>query len=848
MQDPFAFIDGHHRHPTALTVYGDGLPPGTARLMADAYRLFCQRATTTIVDHIDETLVLRDGSKMRVVRNGPDDRVYIEPTQEEGAPIRIPHGFLVQSPWSEPLIYRCELDGTARRWIIDETVVPQAQGAPIVQDNQAVIRIDDEDVVFPMVPAGGEFWDWFVHDGPTVSDGLQALVINLSFPQSGDGGNEGHEPHPCHVAMGRQVLDEEGQPLYTVEPVLDNQGRPIGEMLPHSTDARGTLLAANLYDKNMVSQTFDIYEVTMVAEHIQRTQADKYVRMARKQRRFNPAINPGAVDVINEIKNTLDRDAEMAVYVNQAGFTSEASGRPGVYQKIADSTSLQLIEQYGYDGAPKNGFGRWNLNWFEVGVTSEKSEGAFVNRVEQRKGAPIQFPDLFALPTDDGGYAQLTLATSYPYQYLWAAGDVIRQAKDYESNANVWRYGIVGHQLKVRAIERKQNVSDAIASLDLGWCVVKILDGSVSAEMGGRIERVSKSIEATGWNVLWDNQDRYFTYAAFPGTGYVLPWYEFADFPVGGTVVQYQDAFNAAASANAYPDLVQTYNRLLGEAGEKVSLDEPMRNNISYQYTTRFVIEHDCRAQFFAALGVRVEQTGNKWQQNEDSVRGQMRPVGEPSYSVRVFFEWRWRDVVGEKQLASAAFSRYAYECPMQRITNPFTWPAADPNMDINCMLPPQVGMTHELLDQLTHLSRHQGVSPYLAAQDAGFSAQMDSETGIEWSEMDNGQEYPHNRMPSGMLYARTLQLADFDSAFKLLKQLKIDCREGDRQIVEPGQEELFPRWFYCPELGEIVVNGVFHIELRDGQLVNWSDEVPTKGPDTPRPKPEERQITLRRI
>ncbi|MBO1034252.1 hypothetical protein INR38_09150 [Delftia sp. SD018] len=846
MQDPFAFIDGRHRHPTALTVYGDGLPPGTARLMADAYRLFCLRATTTIVDHIDEALVLGDGSKMRVVRNGPDDRIYIEPAEEEGGGIRIPHGFMVESPWSTPLIYRRETVEGGTQWVVDDAAVPQAENG-IVQDNQAVIELEDEAVVLPMVPSGREFWDWFVHDSPVVGDATRALAINLSYPDEA-GGNAAHVPHPCHVALGSQVVDEDGQVLYTVEPVLDNQGQSIGEMLPHASDARGVLLATNLYDKHLVSQTFDIYEVTMMAEHVERIKAEQYARKARTQRRFNPAINPGAVDVVNEIKNTLDRDADATVFVQQADFVSESSGVPGVYQKLEGSTSLQLVDQYGYDNAPKNGFGRWNISWVDIGVEPEKGEAARMVRILQVKGSPIVYPDLFALPEQGVGYAKLILDSSYPYQYMWAAGDLLCVAKNYQSNANLWRYGVVSNQLKVRAIERKQNVSNSAASIDLGWYAVPILAGAVSAEMGGRIEYVSKNIDATGWSVLSDNQDYYFSYASYPGRGYELPWYEFPDFPVGGTVAQYLDAFNAAASANAYPELVQIYNRILAETGEKVSVEELMRNDISYQYTTRYVIEHDYRAQFMAAICVSVEQQDNRWVQNEDAVRGQMRPVGEPSYSVRVFFEWRWRDAVGEKQLASAAFKRYPYECPMQRITNPFTWPAADPNKDINCLLPPQLGVTHELLDQLTNLSRHQGVSPYLAAQDAGFPAQMDSETGIEWSEMENGQEYPHNRMATGMLYARTLRLADFDSAFKLLKQLKIDCREGDRQIVEPGQEELYPRWFYCPELGEAVEKGVFHIELRDGQLVTWSDAIPTKDEDTVRPSPEDREITLRRV
>ena len=49
------------------------------------------------------------------------------------------------------------------------------------------------------------------------------------------------------------------------------------------------------------------------------------------------------------------------------------------------------------------------------------------------------------------------------------------------------------------------------------------------------------------------------------------------------------------------------------------------------------------------------------------------------------------------------------------------------------------------------------------------------------------------------------------------------------------------------PELGETIKSEVFRIEMRDGQIADWTDAIPAK-PGSVKPAPNDRDIKLYRV
>ena len=107
----------------------------------------------------------------------------------------------------------------------------------------------------------------------------------------------------------------------------------------------------------------------------------------------------------------------------------------------------------------------------------------------------------------------------------------------------------------------------------------------------------------------------------------------------------------------------------------------------------------------------------------------------------------------------------------------------------------------------------------------------------------------PHTRYVTGQLYARTFKLSDIDESLWMLKQLKVDAVEDDFQPIDGPVK---PTWFYHPAIkAALEVNR--HIEVRDGVIVQWSDNIPTEISGYPpaseaHPAPTSRIIKLYRV
>ena len=852
--DPYEFISDAPRHPNSVIVRGT-MTPVAMRLARAAYLAFADRAQSSVITHHDERFTLADGSRMRVLRHGADEYVTIDvknaADEEDGG---IPHGFVVLTPWSTPAIYkRKHPEGT---WSWDALVVPQASEG-IVQDNQAIVDMDvvnDETgdtevkpVPMPLVPTSGDFWDWAPHSAPKTSNQKSDLPINLKYGAR-------HELHPSHAILGGSVVDESGTEIMSIDRPLDGSGVPYGDFLPHATDYKGRALAVNIYYKHLVSALFDIYEVSTTALHLKRTGPLSYAEQGRVTQVFNPGFNPGPRVLVDEVRKTLGRDVGSAAWIKRIvndDFRSPP-GAPGIYTKELGGTYLfTLVTAYEYGGNVKTGRGFFNLHEKAYDLEIAQGENAHVIEMRQNKSGGLTRDDILSLPSFPATKAALELKTDRPVDFLWEAGNVESSLVNPPNNSQ-WRYGVLSKWLYVRGIERTTQATPQSAALDIGWAKPKICEGSARAEMKGRHEWSDEHRYNYGLEFVNDNADMYFTSAAFPGDGTKGDYGFWQTVPYGWTGQLYQDAFYTAQSNDLQPYIRQLHEDYSGTVRVEL-VDDAIYNDLDYDYKTRYIIDHDQKARFYACIAVRVKSTGLHYAQDPhpDAVRGRLKMTNKPSYEVTISFEWRWGTDEGSTTLGTASFTRDPFEYPMVRYSNVFTWPAADPLMDINCNIPPPFGVTHRLMDQLPNLTHHQGVTPHLAAKDAEVE-DMDSAEGIEFSYVVNGEEIPHQKVATGMLYARSFKLTDFQGAIELLGAMKIDCRYEDREAFTPEQDALWPRWYYCPELREVVEETVHHIELRDGKLQYWSDSLSPKTDDdgkaVPKPPRPERGITLRRV
>jgi hypothetical protein len=216
----------------------------------------------------------------------------------------------------------------------------------------------------------------------------------------------------------------------------------------------------------------------------------------------------------------------------------------------------------------------------------------------------------------------------------------------------------------------------------------------------------------------------------------------------------------------------------------------------------------------------------------------------DPSYTVKIWFECEWDGVFAQQLLAEEYVTRPMFEAITVSQFNPWYWPfPAYIDRDCKVRKPPEPTPDENFMMMFANLASHQGVNPNLCCADVrpdivGTDAErVYSLDGVEYSYEEDGFVTPHTKYVTGQLYARTFKLSDFNEALWMLYQLKVDATEENT----PAEE--YPRWFYHPGI-KAALDVTRHIEVRDGVITQWSDNIPTPitgYPPTPEPHPARR-------
>lgn len=802
-----------------ISVNGRPISPAQFSEVAHHFKLFLDAVNVSPFPdgyHV-QNRVLPDGTKVRMESMQRNARVFFEPPGG-GDKFRIPHGFCVQSNWWRGLIYA--KNTTIPTWSFKSDHVPQAI-KDLDASNQTMFVRGTTGYPTPVVHSseGRYVWDYNRHAGMAQESALPISLV------SGD-----PHLHPCHFVLDNKITDAHGTTLYTMSPPSGSVTYLAGDSTPYGDEA---ILGA--YSELYL--TGDLYEVTTCSEAIKLDKS--YELVERTDASFFTTAGNGPTTILDSTDYTLGitAEAEGLVWIRHMTYEGSKYGNSegGTYelQYFIGTTLWKCIDNYA------GGVFAWEFTDDLVEETKTVYESAISVVQEQADSDPHTISAVLMLPNEHTHEkVDITLSVAYPVNFNWRAGYITVDG-DMSPPTFYMFYGVRAVRLYKREINRDLDFSPLV-TLDTGLGNLKMLEGSIYE----RLRAVKNTREVYRESYTYPLSISYWrvTRAAEPGPNTpALP--DVHDYDFGDQVTAYtlhHETWLANNANSEIDDIVANY-----VDGWTLSTDEevPIFYEFNYDYTSRWIVDFDRKAKFWTAIKVRVQCEDARWDQAEGGFWGQLAVTTAPQYTVTIEFEWDWNGVHGLHTLATATCSRSPYEGTESRFQNPDQWPITNPIYDIVIKEPPRLGQSIKSIRQIKNLTNHQGVNECLAAEDQfGESMPFKSQDGIEYSYLNGNQEIPHHKYVTGQLYARTFKLSDFSDALWILTALKIDATENDNPLAMGATA-----WFYVPELGETISETEFHIELRDGIKVDWSDDLPDSDA-SPRPAKTDRQLRIHRI
>lgn len=834
------------RVPVNLFVQGEGLTTTQQGEVSHLYAQFRSAVGLSIADFHAERHTLADGSTVLFESMQDRDSIYVVTSgeDEEG---KLPHGFAVTTNWQSPLIYkrRLEWDDGENQWAVAEDFVPQVEHENYTYDNQVFKAYPESDPVeyfnLPMVYRRSQsiLWDYGIRGGLDASS-IKAMPFWIT-----DGTTEVNFQSP-HYAMDNTVVDDAGTVLYTV-PLADQILLPSApepdepKFLGSSTDAQGNQLAMNHWRFAVISPTFNIWQFRLCNELINRTSETGYAPSGR---------------YVQDIITPWPKQTATTTYVSDSSTGEEIDDRLTAFSDGVALEGYGWFDPPGVNAAYATGWGSTPLD-----ISTVPRRGSFENSMRQiivQANAAYTKEKVLAVGAENAGsYIDILSELNYPADVFWRGAT--KATGYYRSDVYGSMYSASGYGVNSITIFRKDtkyHVDGAPkVTARLGWKDLVLLGGTTTGRMDGKVYSDTEGVHGS----FYQSDETFITaepYSPIPGTPNYVPYSDLYAWLTARNVrnTTYQTLMDKYwTTAYGGPNPTTTTTTVFNE--------RPV-NTVEYSLFSRYVIDYDHKGRYYAAIRCEVVCSGAAWSEDATVYEGYMKEDSAPTYTVKIWFECNWNNqsppagTVSELLLVEETITRPGFEIIGIEKFSPWYWPSLV-FMDRSCVVrvPPEPRPDENFMMQLKTLASHQGYNDNLACADVRTdfpeedAERVQSVEGIEYSYLKDGRVVPHERYVTGQLYARTFKLSDFYEAFWMLHQLKVSAIEDDFQPIDGPEREM---WHYHP-LIKAALAVTRHIEVRDGGIINWSDDIDgemTGYPPAPAPKPayNDREIRIHRV
>lgn len=831
------------RVPPKLRVEGGReLTQQQAGAVMHAYKLFRDAARLSVTDFQVQNRTLLDGTRVRMESLQDQDTVYVWPA-DDGGEIKMPHGFAVVTNWRKPKIYKRSALGA---WKFAPDSVPQLARTDVdTFDNQAFRKpVGRAWLNLPMVlrKTAKALWDYARRTSLTSSVTF-ITAFRTKNSTTGD-----FTPFPAHYAAEDKILDVAGATLYTVPAtaailIVDPE---LPYYFPAQTDAESNQLAMSHWRRAVISPTFNIWKFRLCNERIHRTDDAAYAALERNVQDITTPWPKQTVGATSIIDSALGEDPDDLLYAVRMALQTVDGVDP-----VGGGGWLPDIAQTG----------SWVTGWYDAlldisGVTRRSSYVDAMREITTQAAGAATLSKVAAVGLHTTvGYIDIKNETNYPADILWRGG---------EAGIGYWTSDIFGSSFSddgygtsnavIKRKDTKYNVDGAPkVTAVLGWKDLLLLEGTTTGRMSGRVYENVETIYGKFTNYSYRNFITRETYQVTnpAGAGYVSSSLLGTWLTAHNIRYTYYEPLRLAHGTGASGPNSTTKNTTV----------ENLRptNTVAYSLKSRYVIDYDHKGRFYAAIRCEVECSGAEWEENTAVYEGFMQVKTDPSYTVRIYFESEWNGVFAQQLLVEEPITRPGFEIITIEKFSPWYWPfPAYIDRSCKARVPPEPVPDELFMNQLKTFSSNQGANPNLCCADVrpditgGDVALTQSQDGIEYSYLRGEQVVPHKKYVTGQLYARTFKLSDADisDSMWMLYQLKCSAVEGNFQPPDPAP--IKPSWFYHPAI-KAALEVTRHIEVRDGIIVQWSDNLPgetTGYPPTPAAPPvaTARDIKLYRV
>lgn len=819
MNDPvFLEFDGTPvpgRVPVKYSVMTPHVSALTVQAVQHAYADFCTTKRLSLAQTHAVDLSLPNGARARIISRFDIDSVFV--WEDAGDDEKLPHGLLVIVPWHPPFIFRKDRE---EGWVIAGDHIPQAV-QPIYAYNGSE---NVEGAAFYITPFVRNQWLLWDHIGREAYDNGEAPVpapVNLRLGGAPD--NFGSATHDAFD----NAIKAEAEDLYSMEDspaILFDESDLLNE-LPTDTDTVATRIAMNSYRRAALSDY--VYKYRFCSEEVRRSSEESYNQVHRYVTDVTAAesLNNVDIDQNSTFIGPTDRNGVLEdVDIAQTGAYTATHGATGLvairyWYTLFDFRTLYSRGTVGV---------RWGVRDNETTIPETlkvRRQDGYTHVLEESAVDETVTENVLLLG-DTEGLSGVIVKTrySYPTSRYWRAGtrSVDFDPTDVYGTSFPLNYYAQTQKVKDRRNAEVLMTPESHVDVELGWTTIRLFDTAGSGALSGSYY----AINTTGQNNIDPDFANEATSTPYhPGESYSSP----SDGTIPRTDYINLRWYSASQSGKMAAEILSKKARYTGTSS-LVERDEACVNTVEYTYTSRTIIDYDHRSRFYAAIRVEVDCRGMA---RDDSTgpRGFLTTHEGPTYTVRIHFESKWKDKdLVEVLLVEETGEHPGFEFATISHENPFLWPfdgaLAYPTY---VQLPPALALPSDGMDQLITLVRHQGVNTNFCAEYYQPAAgDFESERGIEYSYLNRktGIITPHDRYCAGMLYCRTFKLSDMPGALWLIKATKCDATENNALLTEP--------YFYMPALGS-ALQEVRHIELRDGAVHTWTDEIPQEG-DTARP------------